>query len=84
MMDKVSFPKARLFVAIPAALAIVLLSGCASSGSGSSRKSQQQLYGDIQKEMQAFEIRRQMEHNIREAEDNLRMPGGITALPEFR
>jgi hypothetical protein len=70
-------------------MAIVLpvaLMGCASSGASSARKArqQQQNYADIQKEMQAFEIRRQMDHNIREAEDSLKMPAGMSALPDFR
>ncbi|HEY0968869.1 MAG TPA: hypothetical protein VGD88_15865 [Opitutaceae bacterium] len=65
-------------------LVAALAGACASSNSAAARKNQQQNYADIQKEMQAFEIRRQMEHNIRQAEDSLKMPGGVTALPEFR
>lgn len=75
--------KVLLKLTLLAALTAVA-SGCASSNSASAGRQQQQLYVDIQKEMQAYEIRRQMDHNIREAEDSLRMPNAMSALPDFR
>jgi hypothetical protein len=63
---------------------VALAAGCASTDGASSARRQQQLYADIQKEMQASEIRRQMDHTIREAEDSLRMPAGMSAVPDFR
>jgi len=80
------FPKPMKVFSKLAALAslAVLAVGCASSDATSSARGQQQLYSDIQKEMQAYEIRRQMDHTIREAEDSLRMPAGMSAVPDFR
>jgi hypothetical protein len=73
-----------LFKLAACAAFAVLAVGCASSDTASSARRQQQLYADIQKEMQAFEIRQQMDHSIREAEDSLRMPAGMSAVPDFR
>lgn len=69
---------------IVSATFVVLIAGCASTDAVSSARRQQQLNADIQKEMQAYEIRRQMDHSIREAEDSLRMPAGMSAVPDFR
>ncbi len=66
------------------AVVCLLASGCSSPNTAAGARQQQQLYADIQKEMQAYEIRRQMDHSIREAEDSLRMPNAMSAVPDFR
>lgn len=73
-----------LFKLAACAALAALAAGCASSDTASAARREQQLYADIQKEMQAYEIRRQMDHSIREAEDSLRMPAGMSAVPDFR